>query len=311
MPTAPQSSAERGRTAGPVLSRLLVGYDGSAGADAAAAFGLWLAATAGCRTTLAHVVPSRDAGTSPELLPALADQTVAYEAEWQRRLESLRDYAADGAAVDCRLIPGTPSGALIAAAVETRADVVLAGSHRVGRVRGALMGSVSVQLLHHAPCSVMLFHEDGSGSPAARARTVVVGIDGSPSSQYALTLAQALAAPLGAALVLVHAYDEHVPYMSEPTEAMRAEMRRHASAIVHEARSTVAAPLDVVQQEVIAGPARRELVAACERHAPALLVVGSRGLGGFGELLLGGTSRWVANCAPCPVLVARPAARPE
>ena len=86
---------------------------------------------------------------------------------------------------------------------------------------------------------------------------------------YALGLAQALATPLGAALALVHAYDEHVPFTAEPDEA---------------------------------------LLAACERHAPALLVVGSRGLGAFGRLLLGSTSRRVAASAPCPVVVARSAA---
>ena len=41
----------------------------------------------------------------------------------------------------------------------------------------------------------------------------------------------------------------------------------------------------------MAGHARDALVAACERHAPALLAVGNRGLGGFQELLLGSTSR--------------------
>lgn len=104
-----------------MLSWLLVAYDGSDGADAAAAFGLWLAAKAGCRMTLAHVVPSRDAGASADLLPAGADQALAYQAEWQRRLENLRDYAAEDAAVDCRIVSGTPAGALIAAAAETGA----------------------------------------------------------------------------------------------------------------------------------------------------------------------------------------------
>jgi nucleotide-binding universal stress UspA family protein len=287
-----------------VLSRLLVGYDGSDGANAAAAFGLWLAATAGCRTTLAHVIPEADALSSADLMAAFAERTVSEELEWRTRLETLGGYA-EHAAVDCRVVSGTPAGALIATATEIGADIVLVGSHGAGRVHGALMGSVSAQLLSHATCPVMLFRDDPPNPPAAQARTVVVGIDGSPASRHALEVAQALAVPLGAALVLLHAYDDHVPYLAEPTEGMRAEMRRHASVIVHQARATVTAPLDVVREEVVAEPSRRALVEACERHAPALLVVGSRGLGGFKELLLGGTSRWVADCAPCPVLVAR------
>ena len=289
-----------------LMSRLLVGYDGSDAAHAAAAFGLWLAAKADCRTTLVHVAPDVEAVATAQMLPAFAEQSVANETAWHRRLENLCEYAADDAAVDCRVAVGTPAEALIAVAVETAADVVLVGSRGTGRVHGALMGSVSSQLLSHAPCSVMLFREDRPSWPAADTRAVIVGIDGSPSSRYALELAQSLAVAVRAALVLVHAYDEQVPYMAEPTEPIRAEMRRHATAIVHEARATIAAPLDVVDQEIVAGTARGALIAACERHAPALLVVGSRGLGGFKELLLGSTSRWVANYAPCPVVVARP-----
>ena len=169
--------------AAPALSQLLVGYDGSDSANAAAAFGLWLASKAGCRTTLAHVTQSGDSGASAELLPAVADSMVAYKAEWQRRMENMRDYAADAAAVDCHVVSGTPAGALIAAAVEVGADLVMIGSHGGGLARRALLGSVSAQVIAHAPCSVMVFREGDTPAPAAHARTIVVGVDGSPSSR--------------------------------------------------------------------------------------------------------------------------------
>lgn len=287
------------------VARLLVGYDGSDGANAAAGFGLWLAGKTGCQATLVHAGPTPETVPSADLLPAAAEQVVAYEREWRWRLENLREYAATDALVECRVVRGSPAGALIAAAVDSGADMILTGSHGVGRVRGALLGSVSSQVLTHAPCSVMVFREDERSAPAAHARTVVVGVDGSDASRHALELAQVLAAPLAAALVLVHAYDPRVPFAIEPPGAMRDELRRHAATVMHDARKTVAAPLDVIEEEVVEGRARDALVAACERHAPALLVVGSRGLGGFKELLLGSTSRWVVAHAPCPVLVAR------
>lgn len=295
----------------PRLARLLVGYDGSDGANAAAGFALWLAGKTGCEATLVHVGPVLEAAPSAALLPGAAEHVVDYERDWQGRLENVREYAAADAVVQSRVVHGSPAGALIAAAVDSGADMILTGSHGLGRVRGALLGSVSSQVLAHAPCSVMVFRDDSRSAPAAHARTVVVGMDGSASSRRALELAQALAAPLGAALVLVHAYDPHVPFVSEPTGAMRDELRRHAAAVLHEARQTVAAPLEVIEEAVAEGRAREQLVAACERHAPALLVVGSRGLGGFKTLLLGSTSRWAVHHAPCPVLVARPPAIAE
>jgi nucleotide-binding universal stress UspA family protein len=145
--------------------------------------------------------------------------------------------------------------------------------------------------------------------PAQQAHTIVVGIDGSPSSDYALELAQALALALEAALVLVHAYDPHIPFAVLTTEGMRNELHRHGRKLLAAARGRVVASL-AVEEVLVEGSAREELLAACDRHAPSLLAVGSRGLGGFKELLLGSTSRSVANRASCPVLVARRACAP-
>jgi nucleotide-binding universal stress UspA family protein len=171
-------------------------------------------------------------------------------------------------------------------------------------LRGALLGSVSSQVLSHARCSVMLFREHEPSAPAAHARSVVVGIDGSPSSMYALELAQAFAIALAAQLVLVHAYRPHIPVAVMITGGTDELLRNHGHDLLDAARQAVTASVDI-QQELVKGNARDALIAVCERHAPALLVVGDRGLGGFRELLLGSTSRDVANHAPCPVLVAR------
>jgi nucleotide-binding universal stress UspA family protein len=58
-------------------------------------------------------------------------------------------------------------------------------------------------------------------------------------------------------------------------------------------------------EELVEGRAREQLVAASERHGPAVIVVGRRGVGGLKDLLLGSTSRGVVNTAPCPVVVVR------
>jgi nucleotide-binding universal stress UspA family protein len=288
----------------PRIARLVVAYDGSDSANAAAAFALWLAGKTGCETTMIHAGASPEAAASADLVPVATEQVVAYEREWQLRLETLREYAAEDAVVHSRVVHGNTAEALIAAAGESSADLMLTGSRGVGRGRSALLGSVSSQVLAHAPCSVMVFREVGSSVPAAHARHIVVGIDGSPASAHALELAQALAVPLEAALVLVHAYNPHIRFAAMTTDGIHELLRGHGHQLIDAARERLTVPSAVVEVVVDARP-REALVTACEQYAPAVLAVGSRGLGGFKGLLLGSTSRWVVNHALCPVLVAR------
>ena len=298
------AGASRGRAASR-FARLLVGYDGSDSATAAAAFALGLAGAAHAELTLLHASPTPETAPSADLLPAAAEQVVAYEARWQRRLESLRHHAGQDVPVTCLLERGNPAGALIATAIRMRADLLLTGSRGVGHLRGAVLGSVSTQLLTHAPCSVMIFGEGDRLSPADLVQSVVVGIDGSPSSAYALQLGQALSEPLGARLVLAHAYDPLFWFKTSPTTGMRDELRRHGRTLLDAARSALTVPPDRIDERLVEGNARSELATVCDELAPALLVVGSRGLGGFKAMLVGSTSRSLADSAPCPVLVAR------
>lgn len=296
----------------PTLRRLLVGVDGSDAAGAACAFALWFAGKAGAEVMLVHACPelrfAAHAGHTPhpEVLVAAAEQRLAETAEWQRRLQNLRAYAADGASVESRVVRDRPAAALLTGAAELDSDVILVGSTGVGSVRGRFLGSVSSQVVDHAPCSLMVFHE-GQPSTPAHVRSVVVGVDGSPGAADALAIGQQLAAALGAQLVLVNAY-QVATALAPPTSELRSELRRYATGVLASARRTLGSDARVVE-ELHEGGARHVLVEACDRHEPSVLVVGTRGLGGFRGLLLGSTSRWVLNHAPCPVLVAR--RRPE
>jgi nucleotide-binding universal stress UspA family protein len=136
---------------------------------------------------------------------------------------------------------------------------------------------------------------------------IVVGVDGSPASQQALRWATAEAGRRGAALDVVHAWMTPYPlnapdYFTDPApfEARGAEVLEHALAAL---TLPDPAPTEVRRVLVQGYPSKALLQAAA---GAALLVVGSRGRGGFSGLLLGSVSQNCVQHAPCPVAVVPP-----
>lgn len=136
--------------------------------------------------------------------------------------------------------------------------------------------------------------------------TVVVGIDGSPGSIEALRFAVEEARIRGTALKVVSAW--HIPsgvYESgwSATAIDVDEYRKLARAALDEtlAEAGLADSGLAVTPVLCEGQAADSLCA--EATGADLLVVGSRGLGGFRGLLLGSVSQQVVHHAPCPVVV--------
>jgi nucleotide-binding universal stress UspA family protein len=300
------TTPQRGQ-GGPTLRRFVVGYDESEGARVAGSFALWLAARVGAQVVLAHVCPSPpNHGAGGHVVPDLAERALGYEERWHGRLQRLRELSSAPENVEVRLLRGSAPGGLVWLARSIGADAVFAGLRGNGTVRHALPGSTAVGLLQHATCPVMLFPESAFAEPELGAGAVMVGVDGSAGASHALAYAQPLAAAIGADLVVVHIVDMRVPFVEEPTDAMRAELLRNGRDVVHQARREIAAPVNGIREEVFAGRPCEDLTEACERHGARIAVVGSRGCGGFEGLTLGSTARVVVDHAVCPVLVTRP-----
>lgn len=147
-----------------------------------------------------------------------------------------------------------------------------------------------------------------AGAPFAR---IVVGVDGSEPSIEALRQAQRLATPLGAK-VLANAYWDY-PQVYAGYVMMGIEgFEERAGEILDEAVRTAfgdETPSNVVPNLVRGHP--RESLIEATREAD-MVVVGRRGHGGFGGLLLGSVSSALVAHAHCPVLVVHtPEERPE
>ncbi|WP_406150993.1 universal stress protein [Streptomyces sp. NBC_01012] len=142
---------------------------------------------------------------------------------------------------------------------------------------------------------------------------VVVGVDGSASSLSAVELAAREARLRGRGLKVVHAFIwpmMHVPQgtsalgpssLGPPGGGLRNIMGRMVAEAVQRARS-VEPDVEVTNAVVTGEPL---MVLEAQSRNAALIVVGSRGLGGFVGLLLGSTAVHLAAHSHCPVLVAR------
>lgn len=134
----------------------------------------------------------------------------------------------------------------------------------------------------------------------------LVGIDGSPASRAALQWAVAHATRHSGRIAVVHAYDwRHLGSRMALAGEFAAAAREQAQAVLDAALAEVreAAPQLTVRGEAVSGHAGPVLVAASARAD--LVVVGSRGHGGFASLLLGSVSQQVATHAAAPVVVVR------
>jgi nucleotide-binding universal stress UspA family protein len=132
-------------------------------------------------------------------------------------------------------------------------------------------------------------------------RRIVVGVDGSEPSKAALRWADRVAGATGAGIEAVIAW-QYPPMYGGPTE-LRRQPETEASHIVQNTLHEVfgAHPPPMLEASVRRGHPRDVLLAASEDAE--MLVVGSRGHGGFVGLLLGSVSMACAEHARCPVLV--------
>ncbi len=286
--------------------RILVAIDGSESALRAAH---WAAAEAARRGRGLTIVHAYD-WPLPNYRPAVVDPAVLHDSIVSTANATLAaavsavTEAAPTLPVTAELVSGSVVTALLD--LTRRAELLVLGSRGLGGFTGLLIGSVAVELVAHGHCPVVVVRGDrpAPGAP------VVVGVDGSPVSELAVAHAFDQAAARGCDLVAVHTwvdtavlfglgggYGQAVDWTSLADEA---EALLTASlAGWHEKYPGV-----TVRRVVERDQPTKALLAAA--GGAQLVVVGSRGRGGFTGLTLGSVSQALIQHCPCPVMVARP-----
>jgi nucleotide-binding universal stress UspA family protein len=185
------------------------------------------------------------------------------------------------------------------------ASLLVVGARGFGGFRGLLLGSVSQHCLHHATCPVAVVRHSDATAEGDDQERIVVGVDGSDTARRALRWAVDEAILRRATLEVVHAW--HMPYldggMFSPAVFDPRELEEVATASLDAALEGIdtTALVQPVGRVLTNGGAASAILEAAK--AADLVVMGSRGLGGFSGLLLGSVSYQVAHHAPCPVVI--------
>jgi nucleotide-binding universal stress UspA family protein len=285
-------------------STVVVGIDGSESALEAAIWAAKAAERQKKSLTILAAYETQAAAYAPALvIPQDVIDIIRKEAEDNvHKAAAKARQAAPSVDVTGKVIEGRPSPVLIDASHD--AALVVVGSRGLGGVRGLFLGSVGVDVAAHATSPVVVYA--GAGGPGP----VVVGIDGSELSEAALSSAFEQAAQLGAKLKVVHTWTDLASdalngYGLDAEQLQRLADEAHE--VVAERIAGFGSDYPEVEIERVVvpdGPANQLIEHATDAQ---LLVVGSRGRGGFRGLLLGSTSQAVLHKATCPVLVVKPA----
>jgi nucleotide-binding universal stress UspA family protein len=233
-------------------------------------------------------------------------------AQTERTLDEVRGRLAKRwPSTAAQVLHGDPRDALVETAHRSATDLIVMGARGLGAVAAFLLGSVSLSVARHAPCSVLICR-----GPARPLRTVTIGLDGSAHAAAALSFFSALPLPADLAAHLVGVV-EPLRYPSSAPEMISGaliaalkddedERRQRLEAALRHAGETLRSRVQRVTTATLRGSPADALIRDASRSNSDLIVVGSRGMGAVKRVLLGSVSESVLRHAACPVLIARP-----
>jgi nucleotide-binding universal stress UspA family protein len=179
---------------GSVFGSVLVGIDGSPEALEAARQASVL--TEGRLLLLAaYDIAAALVGGAAPTVPASYDEE-SQRSEAERTLAQVRAESERLASAEGRIVRGTSWDELIREVEREQHTLVVVGSHGQGRIKGIVRGSTATELVHKAPCPVLVARTAGADFP----RRIVVGVDGSPESAAAYAVARHLSERFSAEL---------------------------------------------------------------------------------------------------------------
>ena len=223
-----------------------------------------------------------------------------------------------GWSVSSEALWGDPAKMLLKTIDVLKPDLVVIGSHGRSVPARMILGSVSTEILHHAPCSVRVVRESTWTAGAIR---ILAATDGSSTAEECINAAARRSWPEGTHVKVLGVLQTLVPapttipaleghtFASEGAyrvieEADNRERHRLQQALEKASERLQKAGLST-DNALVEGDPRHEITAEADRWQADCVFVGARGLGAIDRLLLGSVSSAVVAHAHCPVEVVR------
>lgn len=288
---------------GPTSSGILVSVDGSPAANCAVDWAAREAAMRNLPLTIVHAVRPIGITLAQAPVPTAFARWQAENAQKyiDHAVEIARQIIPDGVQVDSAVLFSPIIPALVDLSKES--EMVVLGSRGRSALARTVLGSVCSSLIRHAHCPVAVIHDEDPLTPRSTEAPVLVGIDGSPTSELATAIAFDEASRRGVGLVALHVWSDvevsDFPAIDWPAMKPQAEKALAERLAGWQERC----PDVTIRRVVECDQPTYHLIKQSE--TAQLVVVGSHGRGGFAGMLVGSVSAAVVHSSRVPVIVAR------
>jgi len=217
--------------------------------------------------------------------------------------------AATGATIERQVLLGRPSAAIVDQASEMGADMIVVGNRGQGPFRTMLLGSVSAEVVDHAPCPVLV----ARGSSVSR---ILLAHDGSMLARAAEDLVAGMP-PLASlpveVLSVVRTHEPSADTLAPSTMGRSLEVygraletsRLHHEEVARSAADRLGHLGRATTWSVRTGDPARAVVQEAEAKGIDLIALGTHGRTGLDRLVMGSVARNVLTHAHCSVLIVR------
>jgi nucleotide-binding universal stress UspA family protein len=300
--------------------RILFATDGSRSADRARDLLARLAWPEGTRFCVVSALEGRgELFAAPWLMPS-SGELDAVESELLRHAgvtldDAERTLEQPGRSIERLMLRGRPAAAIVDEARSWKADLIVLGNRGHGPIVSMVLGSVSAEVVDHAPCPVLVVRDAEIGS-------VILAEDGSPGAARAATVVQTWPILRGLPVDVISVAETELPWSAGMAAGLYDEVMASYAGDVQAARDGTRALAErsadflrasgiKATAHVLEGDPAHEIVQFAGSRPRSLIAVGTRGHGGLARIVLGSVARNVLLHAPGSVLVVKESTGPS